>query len=181
MFQVFPCGGFPEGRQVLSFNNKMFQGRKGFTLIEVLIVIAIIGLLASVVLVGMGPFRARGRDARRIADLREVQNALELYYTKDNSYPVGSAWGELQNRLISAVIGISSVSNDPISGWNYAYCKTGNESYVLAAYLEDTNNSALKQTATFPCVPQLIGTGMPSDPSTCSTATNITNKYCLVF
>jgi prepilin-type N-terminal cleavage/methylation domain-containing protein len=55
------------------------MNKKGFTLIEVLTVVAIIGLLASIVLVGLGSFRTRGRDTRRIADLRSTQNALELY------------------------------------------------------------------------------------------------------
>ena len=81
---------------------------QGFTLIELLIVVAIIGLLASVVLVGLGGFRARGRDARRIADLRETQNALELYYTKNNKYPSISGidtWESLKTSLIGAGIG----------------------------------------------------------------------------
>ena len=55
---------------------------KGFTLIEMLIVVATIGLLASVVLVGLGSFRSRGRDARRIADIRSVQNSLNFIMLK---------------------------------------------------------------------------------------------------
>ncbi len=52
------------------------QERKGFTLIEILIVVAIIAILASVVLVGLAPTQREGRDARRISDLAQVQNGL---------------------------------------------------------------------------------------------------------
>lgn len=59
----------------------------GFTLIELLVVIAIIGLLASVVLVALNGARAKSRDAKRIADMTEMNKALELYYNDHNYYP----------------------------------------------------------------------------------------------
>jgi len=59
-----------------------------FTLIELLVVIAIIGILASIVLVALNSSRAKGRDARRIADIRTIQLALETYYSDNNHYPL---------------------------------------------------------------------------------------------
>jgi type II secretion system protein G len=59
----------------------------GFTLIELLVVIAIIGLLASIVLVALNNARVKSRDAKRIADIRELQAALEMYYNDNGSYP----------------------------------------------------------------------------------------------
>lgn len=53
---------------------------KGFTLIELLVVIAVIGLLASIVLVSLGRSRAKARDSRRQADVRQLSTAMELYY-----------------------------------------------------------------------------------------------------
>jgi len=130
--------------QISSFK---FQGKKGFTLIEILIVVAIIGLLASVVLVGLGSFRSRGRDARRVSDLREVQNSLELYYFKNNSYPTANSWADLRTALTAAGIGVSIVPNDPLSdsGKTYYYgVSADKQSYTLGTTLEDPNNSALK-------------------------------------
>ena len=63
--------------------------QKGFTLIELLVVIAIIGLLASIVMVSLNSARGKARDAKRLADLRQIKNALELYMQDNNSYPGG--------------------------------------------------------------------------------------------
>lgn len=121
------------------------KNNRGFTLIEVLIVVFIIGLLASVVLVGLGAFRQRGRDARRIADLRSTQNGLELYYSKNGLYPASSDWTTLKNELTGAGIGVNNIPNDPSGGSTaYQYGSDG-QSYVLWAHLEDKNNQVLKE------------------------------------
>src|SRR3989344_1099535 len=104
------------------------NNKKGFTLIEVLVVVSIVGLLASVVLVGLGGFRARGRDTRRLADLKSIQNGLELFYTKNNSYPA-----DLQD-LIDPSLGINKLPKDPTAGVDYSYTSCdSSQSYVLGA------------------------------------------------
>ena len=57
------------------------KNNKGFTLIEMLVVIAIIGLLSSVVLVALGPSRAKAKDARIISDLNQARVLIETSYT----------------------------------------------------------------------------------------------------
>ena len=155
---------------------------KGFTLIEILVVVAIIGVLSSVVLVGLNGARKQGRDARRIADLRQIQTGLELYFQSNGKYPATPAnWQALETALVGAGIGVTNVPNDPLDsgGWNYAYCaNAGQTQYTIAAYLEDLKNPALtqlKQIANLPCAPSLSGT--PSNPA-CSISTAVTNKYC---
>ena len=127
--------------------------QSGFTLVEILIVIFIIGLLSSIVLVGLGSFRARGRDARRIADLHSIQNALELYFAKEGIYPTinassQSSWRAFADTLINSGIGVNVMPNDPASSaskfYKYGVSPDG-LSYVLGATLEDTNNPVLKE------------------------------------
>ncbi|MEK7082101.1 MAG: prepilin-type N-terminal cleavage/methylation domain-containing protein [Patescibacteria group bacterium] len=63
------------------------KGSSGFTLIELLVVISIISLLSSIVLTSVNSARAKARDARRIADFKQIQTALELFYDSQGRYP----------------------------------------------------------------------------------------------
>ena len=70
--------------------KKIKKGKRGFTLVELLVVVAIIGLMAAVALVALNSARMKARDARRVADIRQVQTALEMYYMDANIYPSGT-------------------------------------------------------------------------------------------
>ncbi len=134
---------------------------RGFTLIEILIVVAIIAILASSVLVGFGPAQKQGRDARRVSDLRQVQNALELYYAKCGYYPGGvqaavpcsstftatTDWPGLAAAVKGSTIGINNFPNDPSANKTYSYATDGTgSSYVVKAVFEDANNPALRDS-----------------------------------
>ncbi len=67
------------------------RNKKGFTLIELLVVIAIIGLLATLAVVALNNARQKSRDAKRVADVKQIQTALELFYNDNNSYPGASS------------------------------------------------------------------------------------------
>ena len=121
--------------------------RSGFTIIEILVVVSIIGLLSAVVLVGLTSFRQRGRDARRVADLRQVQNALELYYAKNGEYPSAANWGELTSALIGDQIGVSQIPDDPLSDDTITYFyATTNQNYALGAELEAEESTLLEDS-----------------------------------
>ncbi|MEK7614232.1 MAG: prepilin-type N-terminal cleavage/methylation domain-containing protein [Patescibacteria group bacterium] len=118
--------------------------KKGFTLIELLVVIAIIGMLSTIVLVSLGSVRKKGRDTKRVADARELQLALEMYYDSNRAFPTA---------LSSLTSGgyIQTLPKDPLTQADYFYAGlqvTGGTagtcaSYHLGVKLEDTLNTAL--------------------------------------
>jgi len=99
------------------------KDNSGFTLVELLVVIAIIGLLASIILINVSSARAKARDAKRVANIQQLQTALELYFDANSStYPVNTSWpndcagsGTFQTALQPLVSGkfIPSIPTDP--------------------------------------------------------------------
>ncbi|MCX6737113.1 MAG: prepilin-type N-terminal cleavage/methylation domain-containing protein [Candidatus Parcubacteria bacterium] len=72
----------------------MNKKNKGFTLIEMMIVIAIIAILSGLVLGGLSSARAKARDSRRISALKTFQALVEANYNSgNNTYPAGDAAG----------------------------------------------------------------------------------------
>ena len=119
-------------------NLRKRAGGKGFTLIELLVVIAIIGVLASIVLASLNSARRKSRDARRIADVKQLQLALELYFDAQATpgYPATLA------PLASGGF-IPVVPKDPLGvDYRYADC-VDNTRYHLGANLEEATNPAL--------------------------------------
>ena len=66
---------------------KKTHNKSGFSLIELLVVIAIIGLLAVMAVVSLNGARKKGRDAKRMGDIKAIQNAIELYITSNGHAP----------------------------------------------------------------------------------------------
>lgn len=122
--------------------------KKGFTLIELLVVIAIIGLLSTLAVIALGSAREKSRDAKRLSDLKQVQTALELYYTDNNEYPAGpgitlgaSGYACLGSAGFATVAAcgadpyMGQVPVDPLDSQAYTYT-VSTSSYSIAATLE---------------------------------------------
>lgn len=102
--------------------------KRGFTLLELLITVAIIGLISSVVLSSLTTARARARDAQRLQNLRELRTALETYRSERGSYPMTgpsvddidwrgscSGWGASQGGITGATGWIPNLAPTYIS------------------------------------------------------------------
>lgn len=117
----------------------------GFTIVELLIVVVVIAILASISLVSYTNIQQRARDSQRKHDIQAIIGALELYHLDHGEYPDGSgsttinsgwsttadgSWAELATRLKPY---LDILPSDPIStpganmmlnnvtGYNYAY------------------------------------------------------------
>lgn len=93
--------------------NKIFhrnQSKKGFTLIELLVVIAIIALIASAIFYLLSTGRAKGRDAKRIADLKQLDTAIQTYITDNGHAPYLNSDACTNNPSAC----VSSTSNSPV-------------------------------------------------------------------
>ncbi len=138
----------------------IYDLRPGFTLIELLIVIAIIGILASLILTNLTAVRERARDARRKSDLSSLQQSLRLYYndasqfpTSDTSYrivgcgtiaaPSTCSWGGTFSTSTNTYM--NSLPTDPASSTgntiSYQYYRVNGDSYLIVATLENPSDA----------------------------------------
>ena len=170
-----------------NLRNKMENGRfrkwkieHAFTLIELLIVISILGVLASIALVSFVSAQQRGRDAARKSDLKQVFSALELYYSDYGQYPNANTAGQIRacpstGSGTACVWGGSSafsdtkttymkaVPEDPASGQKYFYRivdSPDNQKYQLYARLENTRDiNCLLNAGVSNCADPTLPTG----------------------
>ena len=122
---------------ILIYKN-MKNKLKAFTLIELLVVIAIIGILAAVVYAPFQKARAKGRDAKKVAEMKSIQTALSLYADSNGGYypTTLSALASATGFKLPALVNTTS-SFDP-NKYNYtSYGLNGNPvSYHLYTHLE---------------------------------------------
>jgi len=109
----------------------------GFTLIELLLVIAILGILATLIIGNFITSLKKGRDARRKGDLEQVQRALEMYYEDNRAYPEESEIVFGSEFSKDNYVYMKKLPNDPTSGNNYLYQSDGTY-YKLYSCIENS-------------------------------------------
>ena len=124
----------------------------GFTLIELIVVIAILGILSTIGLTSFRTSQIKSRDAKRKSDLEQVQRALEMYMNDVGHYPnstaiggtIGSfSWG-VEFKDAKGTIYMKELPKDPTGNTEYCYksvvAPTVATSYQLYAKLENSQD-----------------------------------------
>jgi len=116
----------------------------GFTFLELMLVIAILGILATLITGNFLTSLKKGRDARRKIDIEQIQKSLEMYYEDKRAYPATITFGANLNDPISGKVYMQKIPNDPITNNNYVYTidpdGVGNY-YKLYSCLENTQDT----------------------------------------
>lgn len=116
---------------------------KGFSLIELMVSIAIVAILTALIIVNIASSRAKARDAKRISDIAQIQLALEQYFTKNGQYPNVDQYN---NIIFTSYISVKP--KDPLtnSTADYVYAPdSGNNyyDYLLRIKLEKAISDGL--------------------------------------
>jgi prepilin-type N-terminal cleavage/methylation domain-containing protein len=133
--------------------------RKGFTLIELLVVIAIIGLLSTLAVVALNSARQKSRDAKRVADVKQVQTALELYFNDQDAYPAGTTLA------LGAGTGINDCTTecDTISATNGIAAAAAGTTYMALIPADPSGTAECTAVSTAACVYSYSGLNSPVD------------------
>ncbi len=112
--------------------KKIFKNKKrGFTIIEILVVIFIIAILSSLAIISFDTVRKNNRDSKRLADISELKLALENYRLFEGGYPTSITPG---NSLVGSTTGNIYLNPVPV---NDAYqdisCSQSSYYYTLAS------------------------------------------------
>lgn len=118
--------------------------KRGFTLIELIVAMAILAIVTSGILANFINSQKKARDAQRKSDLKQIQNALEAYLNDYNTYPnassgeiSGASWGD-EFSDAQGTIYMKVVPEDPSSDKNYCYVQTqSGRGYQLYTCLEN--------------------------------------------
>lgn len=133
----------------------MKKNSLGFTLVELLLVMAILGILAVVTAGAYGGTQKKVRDGRRIADLQQIRGALEFYRSDARQYPdtvdFPAACGSADDKIEYTDHSSPPVTNtymkivpcDPFSKKPYVYRQTSDYEYLLGTRVEGTETSPI--------------------------------------
>ena len=125
---------------------KWVKQTKGFTIVELLIVIVVIGILAAITIVSFSGVQDKARFAREKSDMNSINQVILLYYADNGTYPLKPSWGGWSQATNDAFIpGVAPkyITNTP-------QMPTGdtNESYLYQSTASGNGYKLIRYSAT---------------------------------
>jgi type II secretion system protein G len=124
----------------------LMKSNKGFTLIELMIVIGIMGILAGIVVPQLTGMQGKARDAAIASVSASLKTALEVYYAEKGSYPEygeeiasNSPWDDLNSTLTT--IQLKGLSEYNITSISYSDNSTDTDKYLIEFVSSNTNGA----------------------------------------
>lgn len=131
-------------KKFFTLTQNSYSYSNGFTLTEILVTVAIIGILAGVVTVSTTSAREKARDNKRKADIETIAGGLELYYAENKEYPEQSTEGAVSQIEAKLEGYLNNIPEDP-KGGTYIYQSDGTK-YYLDAQLEKKEDATIQNT-----------------------------------
>jgi len=118
------------------------MNRKGFTLIELILVMSLLSLLALLLIGNLNTSLKKGRDAQRKNDLNQIQKSLEIYYEDNQKYPPYLAFSDkfcsTDACSTTDTIYMVKLPKDPTGNYVYTYISEPTGAYYyLYSYIEN--------------------------------------------
>lgn len=130
--------------RILLSDRRHFSSTSGFTLIELIIVITIIGILASILMANFMTVRGKTRDAVRKKDTEQIRLALEAYRSDAGTYPTSlpACGGQLTfGTSPNQVVYMEKIPCDPLKGTSYNYnTASPYTTYTVWTCIENSND-----------------------------------------
>ncbi len=127
------------------------KNKKGFSIFEVLVVVSIISILATIGFSTYASMQKKARDARRTSDLELIRASLEQFRSNNNDYPSSlpypSGNGLCDPSGCGAGIYIQTLPVDPNLAQRYWYQRVSSSDYSICAYLDKPDTSSLGNCA----------------------------------
>ena len=151
---------------------------KGFTLVELLVVVTVTAVLSAIGLVAYGAVIKNGRDAKRQTDLLSVQSALEQYFADNLFYPSAISFGSAFSS--GGKTYLSKVPTDPTNSAPYVYCykalKTGSTCDDIMVPSTNCDNATVDKCVTYCLYAKLENPPTGVNNYTCGNGTTFTLK-----
>lgn len=134
--------------------------KKAFTLIEILIVVAILGILAAIALPTFQGHITEAREATAKDTLRILRNAIELYASQHNGVPPGYTHGDMNNNPLSVnfFVHLTMPTNAA-----HEIAEAGTPGYPFGPYLSKFPTNPFNNLETRQMIPN--GGEMPAEPT----------------